>query len=192
MRLRNESHQSNTKKIVPGSAAWQAAKSDRIDVKEAVDNDDIDDIVSVEAKTVTSKWSFIGVEDMNGFCLKSTPAILPSNSILCTTVHTGKEYVYGIAQSVMEFGKDGICYSLLCQGITLLPIGKKWITLALKCNGKSVSSKAATEDNHDDTKITEMEIDICELIFDHLAELRWNEVKENEQLCHLVKLLFEK
>lgn len=188
LRLKDINHENNAKKIVPGSAAWQAAKSDELDVKEATDSDNV---VVLEAKTVSSKWTFVGVEDMYGEQhMKSASVILPSNSILCTTVHIGKESVYGVAQSVMEVGKGGDM--LVCQGITFLPIGKKWITLALRCNGKSIPLHNAIEDSPEDVTITETEIDVCELICDHLAELRMNDVKENEQLCRQLKLLFEK
>ena len=58
-------------------------------------------------------------------------ALLPKQSLSAVAVHCGGGSLYAVAHSTMVIGAGGSMVG--CEGITLLPPGARWLTLALGC-----------------------------------------------------------
>jgi len=60
-------------------------------------------------------------------------ALLPRQSIQAVATHCGKGVLYGVAHNTMIVGQQG--QMVRCEGVTFLPPGSRWLSLALQCSG---------------------------------------------------------
>ncbi len=167
--------------------------------RNATESEDPDKIL-VNAKLLQPKWEFVRhAETEEKSSTNPYPmAFMGSGSTLSTAVHFGLSNFnaniswYGVSHNTVTVGKAGDL--VLCEGVTLLPLGDKWISLALLCIGVQNGIKGAICNTFNPrdvaSYITPDELDCSSDICDAFSELKHQPVGVDTNLISLVKRLF--
>lgn len=100
--------------------------------------DENDDKISIGIKAVTTSWiNLTGLGRLSNLS-KPPMALLSRQSPISVAVHCGPGALYGVAYNTMSIGTDARL--VFVEGVTVLPPGSRWLTLALRCLGKNVSN----------------------------------------------------
>jgi hypothetical protein len=92
----------------------------------------------VKVVTADSAWTTCrlyggGDEELLDSSGKPRRAMMPTHSLQQVCQHVGEEPVFAVSYMLTLVGDD----LTRAEGVTLLPIGKKWLALALACAGVS-------------------------------------------------------
>jgi hypothetical protein len=88
------------------------------------------DKITVSKGSITN-WTNIG--QITRQAVEGVKAVMPRHSVSATTMHQGVETLYGVAFTSL-ITRSHKLYSIV-DGVTLLPPGGLWISLALSCVG---------------------------------------------------------
>jgi hypothetical protein len=88
------------------------------------------DKITVSKGSLTN-WTNIG--QITRHAVEGVKAVMPRHSVSATTMHQGVETLYGVAFTSL-ITRSAKLYSIV-DGVTLLPPGGLWISLALSCVG---------------------------------------------------------
>ena len=80
--------------------------------------------------------------------------------------------LFGVTNTAMEYKKGKGEKLFVCDGITLLPLGKKWIALARACMGCTNNEFLPGGSNH----LTNEELELCDVVCSHLFSDGFQEV----------------
>ena len=110
-------------------------------------------------RTVQTNWTFLQLKKAQGgddFDLRfhgsgvsdraltivshSSAALMPRQSLAAVAVHCGNGVVWGVVHNTLFLSSGGPIGGgqnalVRCEGITLVPPGSRWLSLALQCNG---------------------------------------------------------
>jgi hypothetical protein len=137
------------KNIVPGSNEWSKKRLDsQTSLKEMAgeiddddDGDEDDDKLSVSIKALTTSWINKTAFGRLNIFAKPPQALLSRQSAISVAVHCGPGELFAVAYNSVAIGNDGRL--VFVEGVTVLPPGNRWITLALRCMGKNVTNFGA-------------------------------------------------
>ena len=93
------------------------------------------------SKGYLTNWTNIG--QITRFAHEEMKAVMPRHSVSATTMHKGVETLYGVAFTSL-ITRSAKLYSIV-DGVTLLPPGGLWISLALSCVGVDPTSITSFE-----------------------------------------------
>lgn len=106
-------------------------------------------------RTVESKWSILQLrvrqlEPLQDYHFVSSAissqvthvehsgaALMPRQSLQSVSVHCGNGALWGVTHNILFLGgqQSGVQELVRCEGITLVPPGSRWLSLALRCGG---------------------------------------------------------
>jgi hypothetical protein len=109
--------------VAVGSEAWR--KSKEAAKKSGQDDSDAAGIETCQLvmKTLTNSW---------GFAARSGKVNLSKNSYLSQSSHCGSDIMFCTAYNIVENQTYGSTLSY-AEGVTLLPVGGRWLALAMLC-----------------------------------------------------------
>jgi len=120
---------------------------------------DEEERIAMTFRTVQSNWTFLQLKKAQGgddfdfrfhgsgardraltIVSHSSAALMPRQSLAAVVVHCGSGVVWGVVHNTLFLssggpnggGQDAL---VRCEGITLVPPGSRWLSLALQCNG---------------------------------------------------------
>lgn len=172
---------------VPGSAEWLKARK-KAEAAEEKDAPVEDDFISIAAASPNIMWSSKKFVNSAGLIVKNL--FMPRESPIAAAIHLGDEPVFGSAFSVMDIFPGN---SQRCDGVSLFPVGYKWIMMAFECAGldtypvyDSVKGKVPREDrlSSRDKKLIRL---VHELIIKQVQDMP---IRFNQDLTAAVQLLF--
>ena len=131
-------------------------------------------------------------------------AVLPLHSVSAVAEHQGTETLYGVAFTSMNSKSDKDKMTSLVSGVTLLPPGGLWLSLALSCidhspeaiisfetnkfNKEKQSEECATEDVKN---ISNYDFSSCYAVQKCLRESSTQTIERNDILTGLVDKIFK-
>jgi hypothetical protein len=187
-----------TPALVPGSAEWRAIKAGNDSIagygapanKDKGGGKNISDAIIVSASSPDSLWSSKKVKAVGGgLAIKSI--FLPAASPVSSAIHTGDEAVFGCAFSVLDISPGN---RQRCDGISIFPVGYKWVTLAYECMSYNIlpiyeGSMLSPPTKAD--KVTARDRKLIRLVQELLTEqVELRPVGYNGNLTEAVKVLF--
>ena len=109
---------------------------------------------------------------------------LPKHSVSAVAIHRGTETLYGVAYTSLIVGVKE--RNVVMSGVTILPPGFLWLSLALSCVGCNVNEILSHEKDYAD--ISECDITNCLIIKDYISNIRV--IAPDEYLINAVNYLF--
>ena len=134
-----------------------------------------------------SSWTSIPALSPNGEEGRSPvmEVYLPKHSVSAVVIHRGTETLYGVAYTSLIVGVKE--RNVVMSGVTILPPGFLWISLALSCLGCNVDDILSHE--KDNADITECDITNCLIVKEYIYTLRV--IAPDEYLINAVNYLFK-
>ena len=134
-----------------------------------------------------SSWESIPALSPNGEEGRSPvmEVYLPKHSVSAVVIHRGTETLYGVAYTSLIVGVKE--RNVVMSGVTILPPGFLWISLALSCLGCNVDDILSHE--KDNADITECDITNCLIVKEYIYTLRV--IAPDEYLINAVNYLFK-
>jgi hypothetical protein len=117
-------------KAVPGSVEYAAARASALEQRATIKDTSEIETCSVETKMISVKWE--NVETLSGVTFSKSSYL--STSCHCDTKATMLSVAYNILEVLTPNGD----LTSFAEGITLLPIGGRWISLAKLCIGSDI------------------------------------------------------
>lgn len=208
LQLMNSYLQTDTR---TGQLILRIAKAPRADSDYNIYDEDLDNFDKVNVSNgCISKWQNIGQVLQNFSKTQGIKAVMPRHSVSDTTVHQGVETLYGVAFTSL-ITRSHKLYSIV-DGVTLLPPGGLWISLAMTCVGvdpqfiTSFEKKKFIElenmnkeDRKDkngkplpptDFKIGKYDFSDCKTIQKYLGALGAESLKRDDDLISAIDYLF--
>lgn len=168
----------------PKSLVQAAIKKNKPD---EVDDDAMLAIINMVPMSVWKCQPFYWSHNSALSLSKQIPARLPRQSLQSVTMHSGKHPLFALSHKVLVIEASSNNIISICDGITILPPGSKWLQLALLCLRKYddvyqtlFGSSSAGGDA----------MDICLEINRTIAGIQDNPVQKNYTLIQLVDSLF--
>lgn len=162
---------------VVGSAAWTKQKSlEQAGLAAAPDRS-----TAVASSGLVGSWGNV-VGD--GEPLR---AVISSQSHLAASVHRGAEPLFGVAHDTLLAGEPDRLM-VFCRGVTLLPPGPAWISLALACAGRGCSEAGLHEGKRGDS--AEACLSLCAEVRAMLEELKGADIQADPDMALLVDHIF--
>lgn len=94
----------------------------------------------------TPSWNCIVNDSKDGSKLL-LPGNPPRNSVCAVATHRGDQTLYGVAYSSVVVEQTPNSRHIILEGITILPSGPLWISLALRCVGGNLNEINVYENN---------------------------------------------
>ena len=208
LQLLNSYLQTDTK---TGQLILRIAKAPKADIDYNIYDEDLDNFDKVNVSNgCISKWQNIGQVLQNFSGSQGIKAVMPRHSVSDTTVHQGVETLYGVAFTSL-ITRSHKLYSIV-DGVTLLPPGGLWISLAMTCVGvdpqfiTSFEKRKFTElenmskqDRKDKNgkplpptnfKIDKYDFSDCQTIQRYLGALGAESLKRDDHLISAIDYLF--
>jgi hypothetical protein len=173
---------------VVGSVEWSLAKIKQGE-NNSNNNDYDEDKIEIESKNFTSTWRYFQISNDTSSC--SMVALLGRQNLNSVSMHCGGDTLYGVSHSILEI----LCAtgSKMCvERTTLLPLGSRWLSLALLCMHinpfKIINTQ--NDENFINSPITKDDTDCCTEIYNEILESCYNSIEENQYLVKLINILF--
>ena len=203
---------------VVGSKQWQ----NRHRSADKDDDDEDGNKMLMPYKTVSSTWIILQlrihqVDSLNfpssassasmrkTFVVHSGPALMPRQSLQAVAVHCGKGLLWGVTHNTLFLGggqQGGTQELVRCEGITLVPPGRRWLSLALQCGGmdhgpvdmQSIADKRELVSGpHDvflDEPLSRLDVERCQAFFQAMEQHQLGPVVRNEALIQNLTDIF--
>ena len=208
LKLMNSYLQTDTK---TGQLILRIAKAPTADSDYNIYDEDLDNFDKVNVSNgCISKWKNIGQVLQEFAVTQEIKAVMPRHSVSDTTVHQGVETLYGVAFTSL-ITRSHKLYSIV-DGVTLLPPGGLWLSLAMTCVGvdpQFITSfekrkfieleNMNQEDRKDkngkplpptDFKIDKYDFSGCKTIQKYLGALGAESLKRDDHLISAINYIF--
>merc|ERR1719502_2610936 len=96
--------------------------------------------------------------------------------------------LYGVSHNVNEYKSKAAESSFICSGVTLLPLGSKWIALARSCMGSDNSCGGLLPGVQELSGEEKM---MCDVVHDLLVANVRQGIARSEELIQRLQVLFE-
>ena len=175
------------KTIIPGTAEY--AKQQRYIQESAVDGDssttfDESNIIEVECKSNITNWSYFNMLTKKMAKLVS----IQRQTLAGAAAHKGNQMVYAVAQKSLDVKLASGGDMVVCESITFLPPGSRFIRLALLCSPNYEPANINDIVVNDQQHISDDEIEQCFEIRNILGDV--GKVEQNDALISRLDNLF--
>ena len=167
-------------------------KAGPVNPKKKADKVDDNVMLAVIDMVPNSKWSchpFCWSQNATLSLDKQVPARLPRQSLLNVAMPCDDHPLYGITQKVLVT-VSGNNKHASCDGVTLLPPGKKWLQVALLCLDKY--GDASQDLFGASSSLTSTDLEIASKCSEIIADIQSSPIQSNDALIDLVDCLFSR
>lgn len=142
----------------------------------------------------------------SAFVAHTGPALMPRQSLQAVAVHCGYGIVWGVTHNILFIGgvQSGSQELVRCEGISLVPPGSRWLSLALQCCGmghlpveaRSIgmsANRGLVTSPHDrilDQALSPSDVARCQEFYAAFCEHQEGPIVQNDDLIEQLSLLF--
>lgn len=162
-------------RVVPGSEEWARAKASKEGVRVRVPSQ------AVKLSNASPEWVRLSPDGSGQRVLLDRASL---ESVACPL--SASVPVFGCANTTLVVVSQGGSL-VVCEGVTLLPVGIQWTSLALHCMDADVDTSFLGEYYWMSTE----EEELCEIIEDGLSDLKTSKIMAKKDVIDAIHRLFE-